>query len=298
MKKLISCLLALTLIFSFSALASADDTIIDFSSPIVSGAVGDTVAVDIDIITTLTGEAQINSLSFELRFDADAVRLTGVRTDDNNMMLSDFFADASSPIFNQPEEGLLILAWADTYGSNVSGLFLSFEFEILNSNGSPLTLNDIQFSILETPSSAQVSYNMNPVALGGIAVGSATVPTPNPSNIATLEPTATPGSFAFGSAAVASISPVTFTTPSFDNTIIDPVTSDEPSVDIPVIDDESQSPSDEPDESAEPDTQDVIDNDSSGSNGGGTWWIWLIGGVGVVLVAGAAILYIRQKRQI
>ncbi len=294
MKKILALILASALVLCLIPFSFAEQDIFTLSADPISGAVGETVTVYIKAATSLSGEAKINSLNLEFRFDPNALRFVEVARDDDGM-ISDFFKGVSSPLYNAPDSdpGMFIVAWADAVGSNQSGIMLGIQFEIISDSGSAITVNNFKFSMIETPTSTQEQYTVDPIILGGVSVGSSAVPTPDPSNTVNTTPDST------------EIPVVTVTLPPQVSTPI-PVedipsanTTNDPQGSIAPDSDASEQPSPTQDANLPVSPTEPTDPnaDVNGSEGGTPVWIYIVGILGIVLIIGAAVTFVIQKKK-
>lgn len=293
MKKIISVILTLALTLSVATFAQADQSIATFTADTVNGNVGDTVTVFININAQLPNNEMINSISMEIRYDPAAVRLVRLAQQDNQMV-SDFFDNnGSAPLSNIPEPGVFIIAWAHSSGTNRSGVLFGLEFEILSNTGSPVTLNNLRFSVVNSSSGAQSSYSSDPIILGGVSVGSNPPPTPKEENLVDDMPqVSTDPIYNQTLAPQNDFTSIPYNT----DDATDPNQTLTPGEATPeqggsLQGDNTGTPSIAPDDGSSGDAAD-------GEGGGGSRvWIYILGGLGVLLIIGAAVMFVKQKKK-
>lgn len=301
MKKSIGIVLAIIMICSLATSAFADEGPATFTSDAVSGSVGETVVVYINISHNMAAGATINSMQFEIRYDSSAVKFAGLLLDDNNRLISDFFVNGS-PLTNFDQQDTLLFAWADATGTDTQGVLLGLKFEILTTAGSALTINEMGYSTLASTSAEMVSYSSDPIVLGGVSVGSNQAPTPAPENVATATPSS---SFDTNIITNVTLPPLTVAPSVIEPAVTDPATdSVEPSesqeadptataeLDIPIIE-ETELPAEASAEPQDSDLDPVTPEETENS----AWWIWLIGILGIAFIIGATVLFVKQKRK-
>lgn len=299
MKRILSIALALLLMLCTASFSSAAETVTLWSDP-VTGSVGDTVTAYIMIDSSLTGQAKIVSMNMSVHFDSSAVQFIDIAYIEDKME-SDFFAGMSSPMTNAPEnESSFILAWATSNGSNAMGVLIGLQFKILNDKGSALSINDIDISYVPSQTGAMTDIYMEPVILGSISVGSNPAPTPDPSTLVDSGPTVTDNTVTN-----VTFEPLADTPEPLDDSVIE---SFAPATEVPAdttlaptnTDDLNAPPTDAPNvpeqtnEAGEP-----ISADTNQHQGGGSsrTWIYIVGAVGIILIVGAAVTFVIQKKK-
>lgn len=325
MKKVISIIIILALCLALVPVSLADNGPITFSADAVSGAVGDTVSVLINMNSSLKAGETMYAINFEVRYDNTAVKLVGY-TEDGDSIRSDFFKGEfdSGYISNiVHEDGRFYFAWANTLGTNANGVLLGLDFKILSNDGSALTMNNISYSTLANPTDRGTSYAPDVIHLGGISVGSGSVPTPDPSNNANddddLIISSAPQTTAPVIKSPTASLPATLKTPEPSNAVEttqqpsqEPQSSAEPqeqSTEVPRIqleivatDEPKQTdvaPQPDSDTAAEPTQDPATDPNAADTNqdSGSDLWIFILGGVGAALIVGALVVFIIQKKK-
>lgn len=301
MKRILSIALALLLMLCTASFSSAAETVTLWSDP-VTGSVGDTVTAYIMIDSSLTGQAKIVSMNMSVHFDSSAVQFIDIAYIEDKME-SDFFAGMSSPMTNAPEnESSFILAWATSNGSNAMGVLIGLQFKILNDKGSALSINDIDISYVPSQTGAMTDISMEPVILGGISVGSNPAPTPDPSTLVDSGPTVTDNTVTN-----VTFEPLADTPEPLDNSVIE---SFAPATDVPTDaalssaepSDDNYSATDAPtqtDEAGDPISDEPDGQQDAEQQGGGSsrTWIYIVGAVGIILIVGAAVTFVIQKKK-
>ncbi|MCL2696273.1 MAG: cohesin domain-containing protein [Clostridiales bacterium] len=174
MKKLIVFTLICLLTLGLYAPASHAAVPLSFSLSQPSGAVGDTVEVEIRVNASFTGKGGLISYWFRLDYDTNALQFVSSA---NGALAADFLSMSNN----------LLFTGVHTTGSKKSGVLYLVYFKILKETGGYLLLNGIDVSYLDENGQDSGTVYLDPVH-GAVTVAGKPAPTVNPSAIPTQGP--------------------------------------------------------------------------------------------------------------
>lgn len=123
----------------------------------VEGSVGSTVEVAIKASVKNESNSKLDSIEFNLVYDASALRLIGAVKEDDKFV-SDMLDDFDIAMDN-PTEGNYRFVAASAKGSDKSGTLLTLQFEVLTEGKHELRVEDLIYSFYDTETNTQQSYS-------------------------------------------------------------------------------------------------------------------------------------------
>lgn len=160
MKKWISLLLAVFLLFSFAGAAAAEEQPISFAMEITPAAVGETAKLTITAdITETKDNVGMDSLQFTLKFDQSCLKLLKSETVLGDMVTEPEMAYNAS---NLTDEGWLFVYYSLTGltkdGKQLSGTLVTLSFEVLSEGGCDIIMQDIVGSFYNGSTEKQSAF--------------------------------------------------------------------------------------------------------------------------------------------
>ena len=192
MKRKLAWLIVFALIIALLPAASyaMDEGEMLFASESVKGAVGDIIKVDFYCYPNLTEGELMDSLELSLYYDPEMLTFGSLNLRDEEQNLSSLLygKSAQPPIYNTKEPGVIVLAWAELYGTDQQGFLFQVEFRVEKEGASTFLFNSVRYHTINGSNFQSIgSYFINPVQIGGVYTeGYEIVDNPEPD--ATYEP--------------------------------------------------------------------------------------------------------------
>lgn len=319
----LSLLLALTFAIPF---ALADNGPATFSSETVNGSVGDTVVVPISVSMKLNNNCAIDSIEFNLFYDAEELEFVESSTDGCVMDNGSYDSFLYNLLKTDSGASYFRGAYIGYEGIKESGVMFTISFKIKGSHGSALTLNEVKYSTFDYTAGKQTLYDVDhAIELNGVSVNSNAVPTAVPEALASpqvipttntvITATATPKTTAYSTftndgnttametAVIMTPSP----TPAGGVTAADTAVPDASSAadDSALPDATSSDGASGIDVSAATDAPSDVTATDAGDDGATTdtpkggmgWLVYALGGLGIILIVAAVVALIIQKKR-
>lgn len=172
-------ILALTVLLLPAATGAATEGEMLLTSDPVEGAVGDIVKVDFYCYPNLTENELLDSLEFSLAYDPEMLTFGSfnMRDEENNLASMMYGKSAQPPMWNLKEPGLIVLAWAELFGTDQQGFMFQLEFRIEKEGASDFLFNSVRYHSIDGASYASIgSYYINPVRIGGVKTEGEEIP--------------------------------------------------------------------------------------------------------------------------
>ncbi len=186
MKKTLICLLSLILLlaipFSATHAAETPGDLLITSEPI-EGGVGDIVRVNFYLYPNLPDGLKLNSISCMIKFDPEFLKFGTINQIDEEANLESLMKGKSSLfLHNEPEPGLLKLAFSDGYGIEKEGFWFQAEFRIEKEGATDFVFNGFSYSAISDETGKMESFYIDPVSVGGVYTSGEAVPTDGAAN--------------------------------------------------------------------------------------------------------------------
>ena len=128
----------------------------------VEGSVGSIVEVSLTADVKVTDNSKLDSIEFNLVYDASALRLIGA-VKENDEFVSDML-DEFDIAMDNPTDGNYRFVAASAKGTGKSGTLLTLQFEILTEGKHELSINDLLYSFYDAETNSQQSYSAEDAA--------------------------------------------------------------------------------------------------------------------------------------
>lgn len=166
------------LLLPATGVAATEGEMLLTSEP-VEGAVGDIVKVEFYCYPNLPEGELLDSLEFSLSYDPEMLTFGSfnMRDEEKNLASMMYGKSAQPPMWNLKEPGLIVLAWAELFGTDQQGFLFQLEFRIEKEGASDFLFNSVRYHTINGESYASVaSYYINPVHIGGVKTAGEEIP--------------------------------------------------------------------------------------------------------------------------